>query len=140
MTNTIVEEAFVYPKNTWEAVMNLKNAETRVVKGCCNSLTEEEFVCIWGTLDWFNATKRLIQDTRYMLMGFGKFRVFDWLATEISSLKRGVEEVPNIPALKVLSYSFLKCKGDIDLWIQDLRETDYAWDNSWMKIKLGDEM
>jgi len=134
----LVEGEFVYPesrKSTWNAVMNLKNAETRVVNEYANSLTNDEFVCIEGTLEWFNATEGLIQDTRFMLMGFGKFRVFDWLATEIDTLKRGdVDE--DIPALKVMCYSFLKCGGDIDAWITDLRETDYECNLAWKGIVL----
>ena len=135
----LVEGEFVYPesrKSTWNAVMNLKNAETRVVNEYANSLTNDEFVCIEGTLEWFNATEGLIQDTRFMLMGFGKFRVFDWLATEIDTLKRGDDEVENIPALKVMCYSFLKCGGDIDAWITDLRETDYECNLAWKGIVL----
>ena len=42
----------------------------------------------------------------------------------------------NRPALKVLTYSYLKSKGDIKKFIQDLRETDYQIDTSWEKLEV----
>jgi hypothetical protein len=122
--------------DTWKKVMDMKRKETRVVKGCCNSLTADEVKTICATMDFFGATDRLIQDTFYMLQGFGKFRVFDWLATELDTLNRGKEEESNIQALKVITYSYLKAEGDIDEFIQDLRETDYQVSTAWEEVEL----
>ena len=117
-------------------IMEIGKKETRVVSGCCNSLDVKEIEPILATMDFFNCNDRLIQDTVYMLNGMGKFRVFDWLATEIDTLSRGGDEEQNVSALKVLSHSYIKTKGDINKFIYDLRTTDYQIDTSWEKIKI----
>ena len=121
---------------TWKKIMSLKTKETRVCDKICNSLDDCEVETILAILEFFNANERLIQDTLFMLKGMGRFRVFDWLATEIDTLNRGDSEKENIIPLKVISYAYIKANGDIDKFIQDLRETDYQIITDWESIEL----
>lgn len=104
--------------------MDCKSKDTRH-KGVANNLTDGELNLIMGTIDFFGDDYR--QDI--FDLKTARYRVFDWLAMRVQG--RGAPE-----STKVLAYSFLKCGGDIDKWIQDLAETDYDIVNDWREIKL----
>lgn len=110
--------------NTWEKVMACKKADTRH-KGVANNLTDDELQPILGTIDFFGDPYQ--QDIFDLKVA--RYRVFDWLAMRVQG--RGAPE-----STKVLVYSFLKCEGDIDKWIEDLRNTDYDIIEDWRKVEL----
>ena len=110
--------------STWDKVMACKKADTRS-KGVANNLTDDEVSTIVGTVDFFGDDYR--QDIWDLKTA--RYRVFDWLAMRVQG--RGAPE-----STKVLAYSFLKCGGDIDKWVDDLRSTDYDIDESWKEIQL----
>lgn len=111
-------------ESTWDKVMACKKADTRS-KGVANNLTDDELEAIVGTIDFFGDDYRQdVWDLRT-----ARYRVFDWLAMRVQG--RGAPE-----STKVLVYSFLKVKGDIDKWIEDLRVTDYDIDEAWRKLEL----
>lgn len=109
---------------TWNKVMACKSKDTRH-KGVANNLNGDEVETIIATIDFFGDEYR--QDIFDLTVA--KYRIFDWLAMRVQG--RGAPT-----STKVLTHSFLKCEGDIDKWIQDLRETDYDMDNSWEKVEL----
>lgn len=110
--------------STWDKVMACKPADTRH-KGVANTLTDDELETIIATVDFFGDDYR--QDIFDLKVA--RYRVFDWLAMRVQG--RGAPE-----STKVLAYSFLKCEGNIDKWIQDLRETDYDINEAWRDIEL----
>lgn len=110
--------------DTWNKVMACKTADKRH-SGIANTLTDDELQPILGTIEFFGDDyKQDIWDLKV-----ARYRVFDWLAMRVQG--RGAPE-----STKVLVYSFLKCKGDIDKWIQDLRETDYDIIEDWREVQL----
>lgn len=112
-------------KTTWEQVMSLKTQDKRH-RGVANNLTDDELNTIVGTIDFFGDDYRLdIFDLK-----MARYRVFDWLAMRVQG--RGAPE-----STKVLAYSFIKCNGDIDRWIEDLRYTDYDIVDEWRNLKLS---
>lgn len=113
--------------STWDKVMSMKPNDKRHV-GVANNLTDDELNTIIGTIDFFGDDYR--QDIWDLKTA--RYRVFDWLGMRIRG--RGQPE-----STKVLAYSFLKVKGDINKWIEDLRVTDYDIVNDWQKLKLHDD-
>lgn len=109
---------------TWDKVMACKKADTRH-KGVANTLTNDEIETIIATIDFFGDEYR--QDI--FDLKAARYRVFDWLAMRVQG--RGAPE-----STKVLAYSFLKVGGDIDKFIQDLRETDYDIVDEWREVEL----
>ena len=115
--------------DTWQKVMDCKKADTRHIRNdVANNLTDDELNTIIGTIDFFGENYQLdIFDLKT-----ARYRVFDWLAMKVQGRRTG--DV----ATKVLVHSFLKVNGDVDAFIQDLRETDYDIDSSWESIVLGE--
>ena len=112
---------------TWEKVMALKPHDKRH-KGVANTLRDDELNTIVGTMEFFGADYRqTVFDLKVC-----RYRVFDWLAMAVQG--RVASEV----AVKVLAHAFIKVKGDVDAFIQDLRETDYQIDTAWESISLGE--
>jgi len=111
---------------TWEQVMALKSADTRH-KGVANTLTRDEIETLLATIDFWDGE---IQQANFDL-NMARYRVFDWLAMGVMGGRIGSDN-----ATKVLAYSFIKAKGDIDKFIQDLRETDYQCVTDWETLTL----
>ena len=116
--------------NIWEQVMALKSKDTRH-KGCANNLTQDELDTILATLEFFGEENlnAVMFDLRV-----ARFPVFDWLAMGVQG------RIQNKEACKVMAYSFIKCNGDIDKWIQDLRETDYDIDHNYQKLEINNAL
>lgn len=110
--------------DTWGKVMACEPKDTRHI-GVANNLAQHELETIIAAIDFFGDPYQ--QDIFDLKVA--RYRVFDWLAMRVQG--RGAPT-----STKVLAYSFLKCEGDIDKWIQDLRETDYDIDHKWRKIEL----
>lgn len=113
-------------KTTWEQVMALKSADTKH-QGVANTLTPDEIDTILALVDFFDGS---VPQARFDLI-MCKYRVFDWLAMCVMGGRIGSDN-----ATKVLAYSFIKMKGDIDKFIQDLRETDYQIVTDWETLTL----
>lgn len=111
--------------STWGDVMAMRPYDKRH-KGVANTLTQDELETVIATIDFFGDDYR--QDIFDLKVA--RYRVFDWLAMRVQG--RGAPE-----STKVLAYSFVKVEGDIDKWIQDLRETDYDIDRKWEALELG---
>lgn len=111
-------------QTTWDKVMACKEADKRH-RGVANTLTDDELNTIIGTIDFFGDNYQ--QDIFDLKVA--RYRVFDWLAMRVQG--RGEPT-----STKVLAYSFLKCEGDIDKWVDDLRTTDYDINEEWMKVEL----
>ena len=112
--------------NVWEQVMELGKKDKRHVD-VANNLTDDEIETVMATLDYFQGSSSAVMFD----LKVARYRVFDWLAMAVQG------RIENEVAVKVLAYSFLKVEGDIDRWIQDLRETDYDIDESYSKLNLG---
>lgn len=113
-------------KSTWEQVMALKKADTRH-QGHANTLTEDEIITICATVAYFGGSaKQTLFD-----LSIPRYRLFDFIAMCVMGDRVGSPE-----ATKVLAYSFIKQKGDIDEFIKDLRETDYDIVREWEDITL----
>lgn len=111
---------------TWEKVMALRKNDKRS-RGCANTLTRDEINTILATLDWFGEEPRQAMFD----LSVCRYRVFDWLAMGIQG------RIQSKDACKVLTYSFLKCEGDIDRFVEDLRVTDYDIGRSeWHELEL----
>jgi hypothetical protein len=116
----------VNPNNVWGQIIDLKSKDTRH-KGVANNLTKDELDTILATLEFFGVDN--LNLVFFDLKG-ARYRVFDWLAMAVQG------RIQNKEAVKVLAYSFLKVEGDIDRWIQDLRETDYDVNHSYQKLQI----
>jgi len=112
--------------NIWGQIMDLKKNDHRH-KGIANTLCDDEIETILATLEFFGAEG--LSAIMFDLKG-ARYRVFDWLAMAVQG------RIENEEAVKVLVYSFLKVDGDVDRWIQDLRETDYEVDHSYQSLNL----
>lgn len=116
---------------TWDKVMSFKNKDTRH-KGVANTLTMDELETIVATVDFFGGDYR--QDI--FDLKTARYRVFDWLAMRVQGRHSGSAHDLNVT--KVFAHSFIKSDGDVDKFIQDLRETDYDIDTSYKSIELED--
>lgn len=117
---------------TWEKVMAHKKDDTRHI-GVANNLTDDEIETILATIDFFGGNyKQAYSDLSSRARFAPQYRVFDFLGMCVMGNRIESED-----AVKVLVHSFLKSNGDIDLWIQDLRETDYQVDTSWESLELS---
>lgn len=117
----------------WTRVMACKKADTRHRRQpdvVSNDLRNDEVTTLLAVMDFFGASRFDLAQAKFDLE-FARFRVFDWLAMAVMG------RIACKPATKVLVHSFLKCEGDVDRFIQDLRETDYDVDTSWEEIDLG---
>jgi len=112
--------------DTWDKVMAMKTKDTRH-KGVANNLTGDEAEVIAMTVDFFGGSAR----QTYADLMIPRYRIFDFLGMCVMGDRVGSEE-----ATKVLVHSFLKSGGDVDKFIQDLRETDYDVDHKWEEIEL----
>lgn len=110
--------------DTWDKVMACKKADTRH-SGVANTLAIDEIQTILATIDFFGDN---YQQDAFDLQ-IARYRVFDWLAMRVQG--RGAPE-----STKVLVYSFLKVGGDVDKFIEDLRQTDYDLVKDWEKVEL----
>lgn len=116
----------------WTQVMAMKPFDTRR-RGVANTLQDHELETILATIDYFGGDYR--QDL--FDLKTARYRVFDWLAMRIQGRHSGSPH--DINATKVLVHSFLKSKGDVDKFIEDLRVTDYEIDESYKEIDLEKE-
>jgi hypothetical protein len=123
------EEKMANEETTWEKVMEIGKRETRVKQEVCNSLDKDELETVLGTMDFFGADKRDLQQTFFDL-NIAKYRVFDWLAMALHG------RIDNPQSLQVLAWAYIKADGDIDKFIDDLRVNDYDIDHSWTAIEL----
>jgi len=114
-------------QSTWDKVMACKPKDTRH-NGLANNLKPDELETVLATLDFFGGN---IQQASFDLK-IAKYRIFDWIAMGVQGDRMG-----NLCATQVIAYSFLKCEGDIDKWIEDLRVSDYQMDTAWENTKLG---
>lgn len=114
-------------KNVWGQIMDLKKNDHRH-KGVVNTLCDDEIETIIATVDFFGGNTR----QPYFDLKIARYRVFDWLAMAVQGR---METLPS----KVLAYSFLKSEGDVDKFIQDLRETDYEVDKEYEKLEVNHE-
>tara|TARA_B100001245_G_C22894477_1_gene431576 strand:- start:4072 stop:4419 length:348 start_codon:yes stop_codon:yes gene_type:complete len=113
-------------KSTWDKVMAMKENDTRH-RGVANTLRDDEIDVLLGLVGYFGGSVRQASfDLR-----LARYRIFDWIAMCVMGNRAGSQE-----ATKILVYSFLKNKGDIDKFIEDLRHTDYEVNRKWEKIKL----
>ena len=111
--------------SVWEKVMSLKSKDMRH-KGIENTLREDEIITIVATAEFFGEdTDQIVFD-----LMIARYRVFDWIAM-------GVMGRMNPEAAKVFAYSFIKCDGDINEFIEDLRTTDYDVNREWEALSLG---
>lgn len=123
--------------DTWKKVMQLGRHETRVVKGCCNSLQNDELETIFASMEFWGINALFYKQALSDLAGTPRFRVFDWIAMCICGRCTGYPgggDENNKTAIKVLAHAYIKANGDIDKWIEDLRYTDYDIDHSWEAI------
>jgi len=113
-------------QTTWQKVMALGTKDTRH-HGVANNLKPDELETIIATIDFFGDEYR--QDI--FDLKIARYRVFDWLAMRVGG--RG-----GPTSTKVLAYSFIKCEGNVDKFIKDLRETDYDIyvNKEWEKLEL----
>lgn len=112
--------------STWDKVMSLKKNDNRH-QGVANTLTDDDINTIAATIDYFGGVyQQAVFDLK-----IPRYRVFDFLAMCVMGNRINSED-----ATKVLVYSFLKVKGDINKWIDDLRSTDYEVVTDWKSITL----
>jgi len=120
-----------YNKELWNQVMNLGKKQEL---GTTNKLDLDDLKTILATMDYFNATRIWLKQTVWDLTK-AKYKVFDWLAMSIMSRNDDDRESNNIP-LKVLVYAYLKAKGNINKFIENLRVDDYDIERNWEKIVI----
>jgi hypothetical protein len=119
-------------KTTWEQVMSMKSSDTRH-DGVANTLTKDEITTILAVVDFFGGSVAQV----HLDLAFCRFRVFDWLAMGVMSAREdGGGRMGSKHAVKVLAHSFLKSRGDIDEFINDLRVSDYQVDEAWEGVEL----
>jgi hypothetical protein len=111
---------------TWDKVVALKKNDTRH-KGYANNLTDDELICILGTVDYFGGS---VAQAKFDMRA-ARYRVFDFLGMCVMG-----DRVSSVDATKVMVNAFLKADGDIDKWIADLRETDYDMNREWESLEL----
>lgn len=119
-------------KETWHKVMACKKADNRH-QGVANTLTEDEIATICATFEFFGAELTTMQQIYYDLTA-PRYRVFDWLAMMV--MGRTDDDTFSEAGTKVMVHSLLKCNGNIDQFINDLRVTDYDIDHSWESVEL----
>jgi hypothetical protein len=120
----------------WKKIMSFKNKETRVVNGVQNTLKRDELSIIYASMEFWGANELFLKQTMFDL-SIPKFRVFDYLAMCICGRCTGYPgggDENNKTAIKVLAHAYIKANGDIDKWIQILREEDFDIDHSWGSI------
>lgn len=122
------------PKKLWDYVVK---EGKKVERGTINKLDDNDINTILGTMEWFGSTTIWMKQTCFDLK-IPKFRVFDWLAMCVMSRNDDNRE-QNREALRVLVYSWLKAKGNVREFIDDLRYTDYDCDKSYTSVKFADE-
>jgi len=118
--------------DAWKQVMALRNKETRK-KGIANTLRDDELTTMIGTAEFFGCSNGFLGMMVFDLKT-ARYRLFDWIAMLVQG-RHGNQ--PNaMLTTKVFAHSFLKCEGDVDKFIEDLRETDYQCDGSYERIVL----
>ena len=120
-------------RDTWHQVMALEGNDTRhrpAPDQIANDLAEDEVTTIIATAEFFGAD---IDDMRLMYFDLlkARYRVFDWLAMGVMG------RIDCKQACQVFVHSFIKCDGDVDRFIADLRSSDYDIDRSWEKVVLS---
>ena len=116
----------------WTQVVDLGSKDKRhqtPPNQVANDLKDDEITTILTIIDFFGADQRDLQQVKFDLKTV-RYRVFDWLGMCIMG------RIDCEPAVKVLTYSFLKCDGDVDAFIADLRATDYDVVRDWEKVQL----
>lgn len=112
---------------TWKKVLACKDKDRRAQKTpneVANDLTNDEILTILATIEFFGASPEDIRQAHFDLK-LARYRLFDWLAMAVMG------RLDCRQAVQVLVHSFLKCDGDVDAFIEDLRLTDYDIDRSW---------
>lgn len=123
---------------TWRALLEVGQAETRT-DDIANTLRKDEIITVLATAEFFNASDAFIAQLRSDL-GWARYRVFDAIATNIDSLRNypdNFDVQSSKWALQVIAHSYLKAKGDIDKFIDDLRVTDYDINKEYERINLN---
>lgn len=116
----------------WTQVMKLKKNDKRHhprPNQVANDLREDELVTIVAVVDFFGGGHQDKSQVTYDLW-IAKYRVFDWLAMCVMG------RIECREAVQVLVHSFLKVDGDVDKFIEDLREVDYDIVKDWEKIDI----
>jgi len=113
---------------TWDRLLNYRDKESRV-NGVMNTITNDELVTILATAEFFGAQTWELKQISFDL-STARYRLFDWLAMTVNG------RIETAAVKKVLIYSYIKSKGDVDKFIADLRASDYDIDRSWERIKL----
>jgi hypothetical protein len=130
---------------TWDALMWYRNKETRT-NGIANTLTEDEIETIIANMEFFGASPLMLRQI-YSDLRVARFRLFDCLAMNIDALRNvkagnrseNADLESGREPLRVLAHSYLKSKGNINKFIEDLRETDYDVDKSYERIDFGEK-
>lgn len=112
--------------STWAQIQDLMIKDTRS-RGCGNTLTNEEIKTLVDTVELFGGKT----GQAWFDLFIARYRIYDWLAMGVVSERLGSES-----AAKVLVHSFLKLKGDVDKFIEDLRTTDYRIITEWKSVEL----
>ncbi len=121
----------------WREVIRLGRLQE---KKECNELDQDDITTILATIDFFGASNIWMKQTYFDLSKKAKpisprFKVFDWLAMCIDG-RNDDDRKQNEAGLKVLVYSFLKVKGNVKKFIEDLRLTDYQVNTKWEEVDL----
>lgn len=116
----------------WRAVMAMGVFDRRH-KGVANTLKDDEIESIVATAEFFGASVRNLRQMVFDLRT-ARYRVFDWLAMMV--MNRHDNDPGTMEAVRVFAYSFLKVGGDVDKFIEDLRNTDYQIDESYKNIEI----
>lgn len=105
-----------------------------------NVLDKDDITTIIATLDFFGASKNVIQQFYSDLIHKGpfspKFRFFDCLAMMVNTVNRRAN-VHDKQAIKVLVYAFRAAGYDEKKFIENLRVNDYDIDRGWESIELS---
>ena len=127
-----------YNKEIWNEIIEIGKKKEPSSKGIANKFNQDDVNTIVATMDFFGATDVWLQQTYYDLTK-PKYRLFDWLAMCLMS-RNDDDRKQNEMALKVMVHSYLKVKGNIKDFIDDLRRSDYESDHSWKQVDIyGDK-
>lgn len=136
--------------DTWRAVIAHEKDDTRHVRGdVANDLRDDEVETILATYDYFGCSSQMLGQivsdlaSPSYLRACGlralapRYRVFDWLAMMVQTSDDTLRQHGAYAGTQVMVHSFLRCGGDVDRFIEDLRVSDYDCDRSWESVDLA---
>lgn len=136
--------------DTWRAVMAHEKDDRRHVRGdVANDLRDDEVETILATYDLFGCSPQMLRQIMSDLASASylkacglwalapRYRVFDWLAMMVQTGDETLHKHGAYAGTQVMVHSFLKCGGDVDRFIEDLRVSDYDCDHSWESVDLN---